>query len=294
MKSTINSLVLIFGLLLLSNAHAETTREQLKQMVEQLQQSPNDNALREKIIALAATVKPAPTIPDAAIEFEGRAQAAYRSARSRTDIVLAIQEYGKAIAIAPWIVGYYLDLCTIYEKSGVNLEAQRNCKLALVGEQDAAERVVLKRRIAGLGLLAEKTSDRNLRPSNPIYNPPYLMGIDMENWPIGTRYYCGAWSPNDGPYARREYWMVYDGTALTGVALGWISSEDQIKQFEYLDIFDFSTTSFRRDNSRERTYDEKNNPGIQMGWVMEISSDQSTINRSNAYGRQESCKRQAR
>jgi len=50
MKSTINFLVLIFGLVLLANAaNAETPREQLQQMVEQLQQSPNDNALREKI-----------------------------------------------------------------------------------------------------------------------------------------------------------------------------------------------------------------------------------------------------
>jgi hypothetical protein len=47
MKSTINFLVLLFGLLLLENvANAETTRDQLKRMVEQLQQSPNDNALR--------------------------------------------------------------------------------------------------------------------------------------------------------------------------------------------------------------------------------------------------------
>lgn len=59
MKSTINFLVLMFGLLLLANvANAESPREQLKQMVEQLQKTPSDNVLREKIIKLAPTLKP--------------------------------------------------------------------------------------------------------------------------------------------------------------------------------------------------------------------------------------------
>jgi len=130
MKTTGKLIIFIFTFLALTvSTYAQTPREELKQMVEQLQKTPSDNVLREKIIALAATIKPAPTIPDAAIEFEGRAQTAYRTAKSRADIVLAIQEYEKAVAIAPWIVGYYLDLCTIYEKSGVNLEAQRNCQL---------------------------------------------------------------------------------------------------------------------------------------------------------------------
>lgn len=72
MKSTINFLVLIFGLLLANVAHAETPREQLQQMVEQLQKSPNDNALREKIIKLAPTLKPSPAVPDAAIAPQTR------------------------------------------------------------------------------------------------------------------------------------------------------------------------------------------------------------------------------
>lgn len=56
MKFTINFLILIFGLLLLtSTAYAQSPRDQLQQMVEQLQQSPNDNGLREKIIKLATS-----------------------------------------------------------------------------------------------------------------------------------------------------------------------------------------------------------------------------------------------
>lgn len=42
MKSALNLLLLILGLLLANIAHAEDLREQLQQMVEQLQQSPSD------------------------------------------------------------------------------------------------------------------------------------------------------------------------------------------------------------------------------------------------------------
>ena len=62
--------MLSMGLVLLAlfatSAYAETPREQLNQMVQQLQQNPTDNALREKIIALAQTIKPAPAVPEEA------------------------------------------------------------------------------------------------------------------------------------------------------------------------------------------------------------------------------------
>jgi len=67
MKLTMKLLVLLFGVLMLANsANAESPREQLKQMVEQLQQSPSDNALREKIIKLAQELRPAPAVPEEA------------------------------------------------------------------------------------------------------------------------------------------------------------------------------------------------------------------------------------
>ena len=164
MKPTSQIIILILTILTsMASAHAQAPREQLKQMVEQLQKTPTDNALREKIIKLAQEVKPAPVIPDKAIEYEGRAQFAFKSAKSEADFLAAAREYEKAIAVAPWIPGYYADLCTIYEKAGIYLEAQRNCQRALVGEQVAAERVALQRRIAGLGFMAEKFSEQSLR-----------------------------------------------------------------------------------------------------------------------------------
>jgi hypothetical protein len=159
MKSTLNFLVLIFGLVLLANvANAESPHEQLQQMVEQLQKSPNDNALREKIIKLAPTLKPLPAVSDAAVAFEGRARFAFEHAKSEDDYLGAAREYEKAVAAAPWVLGYYSDLCTIYEKAGKFEDAKRHCGFYLIGLTDSAQVTDVKRRIAGLEYGIEKAN----------------------------------------------------------------------------------------------------------------------------------------
>lgn len=151
MKSTRKLLIFAFAFLALAaSAYAQSPREQLKQMVQQLQKTPSDNALREKIIKLARTMKPAPALPDTAIAFEGRAQFAFRSAKSEGDFLAAAQEYEKAVAVAPWVPGYYADLCTIYEKAGKFADAKRHCGFYLTGLTDPAQMTDVKRRIAGL------------------------------------------------------------------------------------------------------------------------------------------------
>lgn len=163
MKFTTNFLALIFGLLLANIAHAETPREQLKQMVGQLQQNPDDDALREKIIKLAPTLKPSPAVPDTAVAFEGRAQFAFKSAKSEGDYLAAAQEYEKAVAAAPWVLGYYTDLCTIYEKAGKFEDAKRHCGFYLIGLTDPAQVTDVKRRIAGLEFGIEKANSPQAR-----------------------------------------------------------------------------------------------------------------------------------
>jgi hypothetical protein len=68
MKATGKLIVAITVFLGLAvSAHAQSPREQLQQMVEQLQKTPGDHALREKIIKLAPTLKPPPALPDAQV-----------------------------------------------------------------------------------------------------------------------------------------------------------------------------------------------------------------------------------
>jgi hypothetical protein len=168
MKTTSKLLILAFAFLALAaSAYAQSPREQLKQMVEQLQKTPNDNTLREKIIKLARTMKPSPALPDTAVAFEGRAQFAFRSAKSEGDFLAAAQEYEKAVAAAPWVPGYYADLCTIYEKAGKYEDAKRHCGFYLTGLTDPTQMTEVKRRIAGLEFGIEKAAAAKVVADTP-------------------------------------------------------------------------------------------------------------------------------
>ena len=92
-----------------------------------------------------------------------RAQFAFRSAKSEGDFLAAAQEYEKAVAVAPWVPGYYADLCTIYEKAGKFEDAKRHCGFYLIGLTDPAEITNVKRRIAGLEFGIEKANSPQAR-----------------------------------------------------------------------------------------------------------------------------------
>ena len=159
MKPTSKIVILIFATLIaMASVNAQTPQEQLLQLVTQLQKSPTDNALREKIIKLAASMKPAPAVPDEGIRFEGRGQYAFKAAKTEADALAAAQEYEKAVAAAPWVLGYYSDLCTIYDKAGKPADAKRNCSFYLIGLSDPDRITDTKRRIAGLEFGIEKAA----------------------------------------------------------------------------------------------------------------------------------------
>lgn len=158
MKSPRQLFIFVFACLVAStSACAQSPREQLQQLVEHLQKTPNDNAVRERIIKLASTLKPAPALPDTANTFEGRAQFAFKSAKSENDFLVAAQEYEKAVAAAPWVPGYYADLCTIYEKASKLEDAKRHCGFYLISLTDPVQITDVKRRMAGLDFGIEKT-----------------------------------------------------------------------------------------------------------------------------------------
>ncbi|HEY3326721.1 MAG TPA: hypothetical protein VGK14_06065 [Novimethylophilus sp.] len=95
--------------------------------------------------------------PEGAVAFEGRAQFAFKNAKSEDDFLAAAREYEKAV-VAPWAMGYYADLCTIYEKAGKFEDAKRHCGFYLIGLNDPAQTTDVKRRIAGLEFGIEKAN----------------------------------------------------------------------------------------------------------------------------------------
>jgi hypothetical protein len=183
-----------------AGAHAQSSREQLKNMVEQLQKSPSDNALREKIIKLAQELKPAPAVPEEAQRREGRAKFAFKDAKSNEDFLVAAKEYEEAARIAPWIAGYYSDLCTIYEKARNFAVAKRNCEFALAGSSDPSQVSEIRQRIAGLEFGMEKAS-------SPRGRAEAMLAVLLKKYggPAQRLLICGVNS--------NKYWLCSDAEA---------------------------------------------------------------------------------
>ena len=209
MKTTHKLILFVFTLLaLVASAYALSPREQLNQMVQQLQKTPGDNALREKIIKLAPTLKPSPALPDTAVAFEGRAQFAFKNAKSEGDFLAAAQEYEKAVAAAPWVPGYYSDLCTIYEKAGKFEDAKRHCGFYLTGLSHPAQITDVKRRIAGLEFGIEKTN-------SPRGRAEAMLAVLRKQYagPVRKLLICGVLS--------NKYWQCTDEEAR---GANWVDS----------------------------------------------------------------------
>ena len=140
MKFTMKLLGLIFGLLLLVNAaNAESSREQFRQMVEQLQANPTDNALRENIIRLALKLKPAPAVPEEARRHFVKAVTLQKEAKSPEDYDLPIQEYRQALLLAPWWSDAYFDLASALELKQQYAEAIQNLKLSILASPEGPD-----------------------------------------------------------------------------------------------------------------------------------------------------------
>ncbi len=198
MKLNSRGIISIFVILTsITSVQAQSPREQLSQMVEQLQKAPTDSALREKIIKLAPTLKPSPALPDVAVTFEGRAQFAFRSAKSESDFLAAAQEYEKAALAAPWVPGYYADLCTIYEKVGKFEDAKRHCGFYLIALSDPAQITDVRRRIAGLDFGIEKANSPQARAER-----------ERDEFAIFLRQNEGAVFKHIPNKQRSEFWEV--------------------------------------------------------------------------------------
>ncbi len=134
--------IAIVFMALASTAHALTPREQLSQMVQQLQKTPNDNALREKIIKLARTIKPAPAIPEEAERRMARGVSAMKTAKTISDYKDAAREFELATLAAPWYADAYYNLGMAQNKAEDFSKAAGSLKLYLLaapGARDAKE-----------------------------------------------------------------------------------------------------------------------------------------------------------
>lgn len=77
-------------------------RDILRQHLADLQKSPGDRALREKIIVLASGLTPPPAVPAEAKRPFFKAATFFKEAKDNAGFDLAIKSYKEALLLAPW------------------------------------------------------------------------------------------------------------------------------------------------------------------------------------------------
>lgn len=119
MKITRKLILFVFALFALdSSAYAQSSHEQFNQMVEQLQKTPGDNALREKIIKLAVIIKPTPAISEEANRSFVKGNVFLNGAKDVSGYAFAITAYRDALSFAPWWGDAYFNLSVALEAAG--------------------------------------------------------------------------------------------------------------------------------------------------------------------------------
>jgi tetratricopeptide (TPR) repeat protein len=121
------------------STQAQSPREQLNQLVAQLQTTPSDDALREKIIKLAQALKPLPALPQEANRRMARGMVAFKEAKSEADFKDAVTEFQQATLAAPWYADAYYNLGIAQNKANDFAAAARSLKLYLVAAPDAPD-----------------------------------------------------------------------------------------------------------------------------------------------------------
>ena len=150
------TLVIVFAVVYWNTAYAESPRTQIKQLVEQLQKTPDDNALREQIIQLASKLKPAPAIPEEARMHFVKAVTLQKDAKSPGDYDLPIQEYQQALLLAPWWSDAYFDLASALEHKQQYPEAIQNLKLSILASPNGQDARAAQDKIYALEAEQEK------------------------------------------------------------------------------------------------------------------------------------------
>src|ERR1039458_4692333 len=115
MKARMSCSGVLFALLFMVGviavpAQSTNPQEILKQYISDLHNNPNDTALREKIIALAQTMRPAPAIPEEARGHYVMAATFVEKAKDSTGFERAVGEYKAALLAAPWWADAYKKL----------------------------------------------------------------------------------------------------------------------------------------------------------------------------------------
>ncbi len=143
---------------LMTITQAQSPQQTFTQYISDLQKSPNDSALREKIINHVQAMRPAPAVPTEVVKHEGAAEYAFKGAKNESDYLDSAKEYEKALLIAPWLAIDYFNCGVAYEKAGQFKNAITQFNFYLMAAPDAQDANAVRKRIGGLEYAAGKAA----------------------------------------------------------------------------------------------------------------------------------------
>lgn len=205
MRTSAKVFMMLLVLVITGHANAQSPREQLQQMVEQLRGNPTDNALRERIIKLAQEIKPAPAIPEEAQRRLARGTAAFKDAKTTTDYQDAAREFEQATLAAPWYGDAYYNLGMAQDKAEQYEAALRSLRLAQLVAPESQE---IKDLIYQVEYRHEKANSPAVREArSKAEEQRFLASLD------GAIFDCG-WFGGRGYESRRHNWYEFKGGQL--------------------------------------------------------------------------------
>ncbi len=148
MNTTSKLVIFIWTFLsLAASAYAQSPREQVQQLTAQLQKTPYDNALREKIVKLAAGIKPTPAIPEEARRSFIIGEAVFKQAKTLRPAYEAANAFRTASTLAPWWGEAYWNLAVAQQLIGQYVSAKETLRFYLLTNPAATDRRMAQDRI---------------------------------------------------------------------------------------------------------------------------------------------------
>ena len=140
MKTT-GKLIISFAFLTLAmTAYARSPRDEVQQLTAQLQKTPYDNVLREKIVKLAIGIKPVLAIPEEARRSFIIGETMFKQAKTLRPAYEAANAFQTASTLAPWWGEAYWNLAVAQQFIGQYVGAKESLRFYLLTNLSAADR----------------------------------------------------------------------------------------------------------------------------------------------------------
>lgn len=139
-------------------AHQGSSFDELKKETLQLQANPNNDALRTRIIQLAASLDMKPVTPPEMDELVGKAKFIVSHANSDADYAAAGDTYVQASLLAPWVPENYSNAGVTYEKAKRYSDAIRFFQFYVLAAPNAPDAKAAREHIGGLQYAVQKAA----------------------------------------------------------------------------------------------------------------------------------------